>query len=180
MKREVKDMTIFEAVRARVSAREAAERYGLRFRGNRAQCPWHDDTHPDLAFYENGTCYCHACHHGGDAAALTAQVFGLTMAEAARKLNADFGLGLDTARPVPEADRRLTEQRRARARAEAEARRDRWAYLCRVRREADRRILAAERTAAERDRVWDSRRFQRALSCRSLADNELDRMVTDI
>ena len=44
---------------------EAAKRYGLTFRGQRALCPWHEDSHPDLAFYRDGKCYCHACHHGG-------------------------------------------------------------------------------------------------------------------
>ena len=169
-------MSIFEAIRARVSAREAAERYGLGFRGNRARCPWHDDTHPDLAFYESGTCYCHACHHGGDAAALTAQIFGLTMIGAARKINADFGLGLDTKSALLPEDRKRIEQRHTARRRETEQRRDEWAFLCAVRHEADRIIKAAEQKAADRDLVWDDPAFQAALSRRARADNELDRM----
>ena len=166
-------LTLFEAIRARVPARDAAERYGLRFRGNRAPCPWHDDTHPDLAFYENGTCYCHACHHGGDAAALTARIFGLSMREAARKLNADFGLGLDTEAPVPQAERNRIEWERERRRQEQDRQRQEWVFLCRVRREADR---AVEKAAARGDLAWDDPAFARALALRSRADNEMDRI----
>lgn len=86
---------LFDAVRAAVTARQAAEMYGMEFgRNRRARCPWHDDRRPDLAFYD-GRCYCHACHSGGDAIALTAQLYGLTPLDAARKLNADFRLGAD-------------------------------------------------------------------------------------
>lgn len=88
---------LFDAVRAGVTALQAAEFYGMTFgRNRRARCPWHHDTHPDLAFYDD-RCYCHACHSGGDATALTAQLFGISPLEAARKLNADFHLGADAA-----------------------------------------------------------------------------------
>ena len=80
---------LFDAIRQRVTARQAAEAYGLSIsRGGRALCPWHDDHKPDLAFY-GPRCYCHACHAGGDAVALTAQLHGLTMVEAAQKIKAD-------------------------------------------------------------------------------------------
>ena len=86
---------LFDLVRASVTARQAAEAYGMEFgRNGRARCPWHDDKHPDLAFYDE-RCYCHACHSGGDSIALTAQLYGITPLEAARKLNADFRLGAD-------------------------------------------------------------------------------------
>ena len=171
-------MTLFESIKAHVSAHDAAEAYGLRFRGKRAQCPWHDDRHPDLAFYEDGTCYCHACHHGGDAVALTARIFGLSMLEAARKINADFALGLEPGKPVPPSVRnRMKEERAAREKAEEENRRE-WRLLCSVRQEADRQMEAALRTADRRDwdKVWDSPQFIRALSYRARADNDLDRV----
>ena len=166
-------MSIFDAIRECITAKEAAEMYGLSFRGKRARCPWHDDTHPDLAFYQDGTCWCYACHHGGDAAALTAQVFGLSMREAARKLNADFGLSLDTEAPVPQAERNRIAQERAARLQEQDKQRQEWAFLCRVRREADR---AVEKAAARGDLAWDDPAFVRALAVRSRADNEMDRI----
>ena len=75
-------------------------------------CPWHDDHRPDLAFYGE-RCYCHACHQGGDAVALTARLHGLTMAEAARKINADFRLGLDLDAPAKPAGPTEAQRRRA-------------------------------------------------------------------
>ena len=92
---------LFSEVHDRVSARDAAEFYNLEFgRNRRAVCPWHRDTHPDLAFYDDGRrCYCHACHNGGDSIALCAQILGLTPLEAARRLNADFHLGIDEDAP---------------------------------------------------------------------------------
>ncbi len=171
---------VFEVIRERVPAKCAAEAYGLYFRAGRARCPWHEDNHPDLAFYQDGTCYCHACHHGGDAADLTAQIFGLSMIGAVKKINEDFNLGLDLGRPVSRAERQKRERERAARRREEERRRREWAFLCAVRREADEKVRAAERPARDRDRLWDDPAFQAALSRRARADNELDREVTQL
>ena len=171
---------VFEVIRERVPAKCAAEAYGLYFRAGRARCPWHEDNHPDLAFYQDGTCYCHACHHGGDAADLTAQIFGLSMIGAVKKINEDFNLGLDLGRPVSRGERQKRERERAARRREEERRRREWAFLCAVRREADEQVRAAERPARDRDRLWDDPAFQTALSRRARADNELDREVTQL
>ena len=171
---------VFEVIRERVPAKCAAEAYGLYFRAGRARCPWHEDNHPDLAFYQDGTCYCHACHHGGDAADLTAQIFGLSLIGAVKKINEDFNLGLDLGRPVSRAERQKRERERAARRREEERRRREWAFLCAVRREADEQVRAAERPARDRDRLWDDPAFQTALSRRARADNELDREVTQL
>lgn len=78
-----------------ISAEEAARKAGLRFKGNRAFCPWHDDgRHPALAF-RGQKCYCHACHRGGDAIDLYAAVYHVPMRRAARMLAADFGIDFD-------------------------------------------------------------------------------------
>ena len=167
-------MTLYESIRGQVSALDAARRYGLRFRGNRALCPWHEDSHPDLAFYPDGNCYCHACHHGGDAVALTGQVFGLSMGEAARKINEDFALGLDAGKPPDQAERRRIEARRLARREEQESRQREWRLLCRARQAADERIDRIERRAATWDQVWDDPDFRRLLAARSAADIEMD------
>lgn len=86
-------MNIFEVVRDNVTAQDVAELYGLKFsRNGRAICPWHNDHKPDLAFYKNGTCYCHACHNGGDAVNLASQIHGESAFVAAKRLVKDFRL----------------------------------------------------------------------------------------
>ena len=93
---------VFEAVRSSVSAKQAAELYGLQFdrAGRKAICPWHADKHPSLSFKGQG-CKCFACNAGGSAIDLTMHLFGLDAKGAAAKLNADFRLGLDMNAPVP-------------------------------------------------------------------------------
>lgn len=95
-------MNAFEAVRSSVSARQAAEFYGLQFDrpGRKAICPWHDDRHPSLSF-KGQNCKCFACNSGGSAIDLTMHLFGLDLKGAASKLNTDFRLGLDMNAKVP-------------------------------------------------------------------------------
>ena len=85
-------MNLFEAVKAAVTPRMAAERYGLPARqGNMICCPFHDDRTPSMKLNEDYF-YCFGCGAHGDAIALTAQLFDLPPAEAAKKLAADFGI----------------------------------------------------------------------------------------
>ena len=85
-------MNLFEAVKSAVTPRMAAERYGLPVRqGNMICCPFHDDRTPSLKLNEDYF-YCFGCGAHGDVIALTAQLFDLPPAEAAKKLAADFGI----------------------------------------------------------------------------------------
>lgn len=86
---------LFDVVRQAISAREAAEVYGLDINQHgKARCPWHDDRRPSLSFKGNW-CRCFACNNGGSAIDLTAQLYGITPLEAANKLNEDFHIGAD-------------------------------------------------------------------------------------
>ena len=93
---------LFDMVREGVTALEAAERYGVKVNQHgRALCPWHADKHPSLSF-RGQYCRCFACNNGGSAIDLTAQLFGISLLEAAQKLNNDFHIGADgkpTSRP---------------------------------------------------------------------------------
>ncbi len=85
-------MNLFEAVKAAVTPRMAAERYGLPVRqGNMICCPFHDDRTPSMKLNEDYF-YCFGCGAYGDVIALAAQLFDLPPAEAAKKLAADFGI----------------------------------------------------------------------------------------
>ena len=85
-------MNLFEAAKDAVTPRMAAERYGLSVRqGNMICCPFHDDRTPSMKLNEDYF-YCFGCGAHGDVIALTAQLFDLAPAEAAKKLAADFGI----------------------------------------------------------------------------------------
>ncbi|MDY2762406.1 MAG: CHC2 zinc finger domain-containing protein [Faecalimonas umbilicata] len=86
-------MTVFEQVKACVTARQAAEHYGIKVKNNgMACCPFHNDRHPSMKIDKNYHCF--ACGVGGDAIDFTARLFGLTQFEAAKKLVEDFGLDI--------------------------------------------------------------------------------------
>ena len=156
---------LFDSAHNGVSALEVAQAYGLIFgRNNRARCPWHDDRHPDLAFYDGGKrCYCHACHAGGDSIALTAQLFGLSPLEAARKLNADFHLVADEREYAPPSEPSKAEQRRALR----EWRNHRFSELCEVERQA---LKCLPRLPGG----WDNPAFRRTLRALALVQDELE------
>jgi len=160
-------MSIYDKIREHVSARDAAIAYGLTFgHGGRAVCPWHKDHHPDLNFYPNGTCYCFACHNGGDAVALVAQIYGLPMKEAAEKINADFHLGIE-----PEERIRQYGPSKLQLQREKEARdRKRWGELCDTVREC-----AAKLKQYPAEKAWD-KEFIMLMKVMTRASDELDVM----
>lgn len=85
-------MTIFEAVKSKVTPRMAAERYGLHVsRSGMVRCLFHDDATPSMKLYVDHY-HCFGCQATGDAIHLTARIFGITDQEAARKLAEDFGV----------------------------------------------------------------------------------------
>lgn len=86
-------MNIFREVKERVTARQVAERYGLKMRRNGiACCPFHNDKHPSMKIDRNY--YCFAYGAKGDAVNYVAVLFGLSQFEAAKKINEDFSLGI--------------------------------------------------------------------------------------
>ena len=85
-------MNLFDTVKAAVTPRMAAERYGLPIQqGNMVCCPFHADRTPSMKLNEDYF-YCFGCGTHGDVVALTAQLFDLPPAETAKKLAADFGI----------------------------------------------------------------------------------------
>lgn len=85
-------MTIFEAVKSTVTPRMAAEHFGLSVsRNGMVCCPFHDDRHPSMKFYDDHF-HCFGCQANGDVIEFTSKLFGITALEAAQKLAADFGI----------------------------------------------------------------------------------------
>ena len=83
--------SLFQQIKSQVTARQAAERYGLQVsRSGMACCIFHQDKHPSMKVDKRY--YCFACHATDDVIDLTAKLFGLTPYEAAKKLAEDFGI----------------------------------------------------------------------------------------
>lgn len=88
-------MTVFETVKQSVSAREAAEHYGVEVKRNgMACCPFHDDKNPSLKLDQRFHCF--GCGADGDAIDFTARLYNLSLKEAAEKLAQDFSLIYDS------------------------------------------------------------------------------------
>lgn len=153
--------------------------YGLEFNGRRARCPWNTaETRFNLSFERNGRCHCFACGAGGDAIDLTAQLFGLSPLDAAKKLNADFRLGVDEAgKPSPEMIARQRE--RERIKMERTAQRQYLSQCAEIEREAGQWLEQHDSGG------WDAPGFMVALKAYSRANTALEqaraqfgRMVT--
>ena len=85
-------MNLFDTVKAAVTPRMAAERYGLPVRqGNIICCPFHADRTTSMKLNEDYF-YCFGCGASGDVIDLAARLFGLSSSDAVKKLAADFGI----------------------------------------------------------------------------------------
>ena len=85
-------MTIYEKAKSLVTAREAAEHYGLNVNSHgMALCPFHDDHNPSMKL--DGRFHCFGCGEDGDVIDFTAKYSNLSLREAAQKLIDDFGDG---------------------------------------------------------------------------------------
>ena len=108
-------MNLFDTVKAAVTPRMAAERYGLPIRqGSMVCCPFHTDRTPSMKLNEDYF-YCFGCGASGDVIDLAARLFSLSGYDAAKKLAADFGI-------VEQKPSVLTKLKRSKSQAELESR----------------------------------------------------------
>ena len=93
-------MTIYETIKAAISVKQAAERYGLKAsRNGMACCPFHNDRHPSLKLNE-AYFFCFGCGAKGDVIDFVARLFDLSGYEAAQRLAADFGISAEPGQAV--------------------------------------------------------------------------------
>ena len=91
-------MTVFEAVKDNVTARQAAEAYGIRVtRSGMACCPFHNDKTPSMKLDKRFHCF--GCGADGDVINFVAALFDLNNKEAAEKLAADFNISYENRKP---------------------------------------------------------------------------------
>ena len=89
--------SVFEAVKAAVPMRAAAERFGLEVNyAGMVRCPFHDDYTPSMKLYDDHF-YCFGCGRHGDVVDLTAELFCIPPYDAACKLADDFGMDASAA-----------------------------------------------------------------------------------
>ena len=82
---------LFRRVKASVTARQAADRYGLKVNHfGMTRCPFHEDRNPSMKVDDRF--YCFGCGATGDAVDLTARLLDLPLKDAALRLAADFGI----------------------------------------------------------------------------------------
>ena len=87
-------MNIFQIVKENVTARQAAEQYGMKVNKNgMVCCPFHNDRHPSMKV-DKGFC-CFACGAKGDVITFVADFFHLTPLEAVKKLAEDFRITVE-------------------------------------------------------------------------------------
>ena len=116
--------SVFEVVKQSVTAREAAELYGIAVgRGGMACCPFHDDRHPSMKV--DTRFHCFGCGADGDVIDFTARLYDLSSKEAAEKLAQDFGLSYDSKAPI----RRSYVRQKSEAQARKEKREHGWRVL---------------------------------------------------
>ena len=88
-------MSPFDAIRGKVTARQAAEYYGLKIeRNGMVCCPFHNDRHPSMKV--DNRFHCFGCGADGDTIDFVARYFNLSLKDAAIKLCNDFGVTYDT------------------------------------------------------------------------------------
>ncbi len=91
-------MIDFMTIKNSVSVPDAAEYYGIESRRGMCRCIFHDDKEPSMKLYPNNY-YCFGCGAHGDVIDLVQAIFNEKPVDAAKRINADFGLGLDTGQP---------------------------------------------------------------------------------
>lgn len=115
---------VFARIVTAVPTEDAARRYGLNLdRHGMCCCPLHGEKTPSFKVYpgDDGF-YCFGCGVGGDVLTLVERLYGLSPVQAAKKLDADFALGLfgEPARTEPDTWKaRRDAQRAEEARREA-------------------------------------------------------------
>ena len=116
--------SLFEVVKQSVTAREAAELYGIAVgRGGMVCCPFHDDRHPSMKV--DTRFHCFGCGADGDVIDFTARLYDLSPKEAAEKLAQDFGLSYDSKAPI----RRSYVRQKTEAQVRKEKREHGWRVL---------------------------------------------------
>ena len=134
-------------IKQSVTMQDALARYGQIDTGReqgRIPCPLHNGHDKNFA-YKARSFKCFVCGESGTVIDFTMKLLGLSFSDACKRLNADFGLGLDDAPPSKESRAEALKMREARREAEE---RERRRFIEETRRE--REAIEAARREKER------------------------------
>ena len=88
-------MDSFDHIRRNLDILLVEQRYGINIdRHHKALCIYHQDKKPSMSF-KNNRFKCFSCGVGGSSIDLVQKLFSLEPLQAVKKINDDFGLGLD-------------------------------------------------------------------------------------
>ena len=114
-------MNVFDTVKQSVTARQAAEMYGLKIRrNNMVSCPFHNDRTPSMKV--DNRFHCFGCGADGDVIDFVSRIFGISSLEAAQKIASDFGISYDVKSAVTKPKKIFCRKTDAQIYAEAEQR----------------------------------------------------------
>lgn len=114
-------MNVFDTVKQSVTARQAAELYGLKIRrNNMVSCPFHNDRTPSMKV--DNRFHCFGCGADGDVIDFVSRIFGISSLEAAQKIASDFGISYDVKSAVTKPKKIICRKTDAQIYAEAEQR----------------------------------------------------------
>ena len=114
-------MNVFDTVKQSVTARQAAEMYGLKIRrNNMVSCPFHNDRTPSMKV--DNRFHCFGCGADGDVIDFVSRIFGISSLEAAQKIASDFGISYDVKSAVTKPKKIICRKTDAQIYAEAEQR----------------------------------------------------------
>jgi hypothetical protein len=100
----------FSAIKELLGLSEVMVYYGVRLgRNGKYLCPFHDEKTPSLSI-KGQYWRCFGCDCGGDIVDFVAKLFGLSLLAAARRLDADFSLGVFSDRVFSVAEPRATQE----------------------------------------------------------------------
>lgn len=102
-------MNIFQTIKGEVTARQAADFYGMDVnRSGMTKCIFHEDHEPSMKVDKRFFCF--GCHATGDVIDLVGKMFGLSPYEAAKKLAKDFCISLSAEEKESEMSRDTADQ----------------------------------------------------------------------
>ncbi len=89
----------FDELKARLDLQQVTRDYGMDFnRHGKSLCPFHDEKTPSFSI-KGQRFHCFGCHAGGSVIDLVARLRDISPLDAARELDAAYGLGLFSDRP---------------------------------------------------------------------------------
>ena len=170
------ERSIFEQVKGQVTARSAAEFYGIKVgRNGMARCPFHDDHTPSLKLDQIFICF--GCQEKGDVIRFVEKLFGIRPIDAVKKLITDMGLSVETVLARRKARTHAPPAQSARMSASEQFNTLEMYYYMVLSKYRDRLKEQKNRYAPKNpDEEWDPR-FVEALACMDHVEYLLDLLL---